>query len=73
MTNDGVIVSDLSSLFLDIFKFFVQKSFTDRLSTQINHKIKNNSVNIGVMLLKLGNRNVPRVRHKKKPTVLLPW
>ena len=45
----------------------------NRLSTRINHKIKNISGNIGVMLLKLGTDNVPRVRHKKEPTVLFSW
>ena len=47
----------------------------DGVSTiKINHKIKNISGKIGVMLLKLGtNKYGSQVRHKMTPTVLLPW
>ena len=37
---------------------------TNRFSTKIQHKIKNISENIGVMLLKFGTNNVPQVTHK---------
>ena len=45
------------------------------MSVQIkkNHKIKNISRNIGVMLLKLGTSKVPQAKYKMTPTVLLPW
>ena len=67
-------------LFLNIFsrsrdiQVFVQKLMMSQIvSVQIiNHKIKNISENIAVMLLKLGTSNVPLVRHKMTPTVLLP-
>ena len=44
---------------------------TNCISTKINHKIKNISENIGVMLLKLGTSNVSQVRQKMTPSVLL--
>ena len=46
MTNNGVLFSEISSL--------VPEIFTNSFSTKINHKIKNTSGNIGVMLLKFG-------------------
>ena len=45
---------EISFLVPDIFKFLFLKLMANRLSTKINHKIKNISGNIGVMLLKLG-------------------
>ena len=58
-----------------MFSSFCSKTddVTNRLSTKINHKINKSSGNIGVMLLKLGTRNVPQVRRKMTPTVLLLW
>ena len=69
---------------LSFFEFFLSfqrcSSFcskiddvTNHFSSKIIHKVKNISGNIGVMLLKLGTSNVPQVRHKMMPTVLLPW
>ena len=46
---------------------------TNCICLKINHKMKNISGNIGVMLLKLGISNVPQVRQKMMPAVLLPW
>ena len=74
MMNNGVFFSGISFLLAEIFKcFFFFFSKPDdapyRLSPKINHKIKNISGNIGVMLLKLGTSNVPQVRHKMTPTV----
>ena len=56
------------------YSSFCSKSddVTNCISTKINHKFKNISGNIEVMLLKLGTNNVPLVRHKMTPTVLLP-
>ena len=69
MTNNGLFLHTLSRS-RDIQVFV---SITDDKSSQLNHKIKNISGNIGVMLLKLGTSSVPRVRHKKEPTVLFLW
>ena len=47
---------------------------TNCISTKItDHKIRNISGNIGMMLLKLGTGNVPSERHKMTPTVPSPW
>ena len=75
MLNNGIFVFETSSLVTEIFKFLFLKLMTNRLSTKINHKIKNISGNIGVifMLLKLGTNNVPRVRNKMTLTVPFSW
>ena len=73
MLNNGVFVFEISSLVTEIFKFLFLKLMTNRLITKINHKIKNISGNIGVMLLKLGTSNVPRLRNKIMPTVPFSW
>ena len=45
---------------------------TNRFSTKINDNIKNISGNIGVMLLKLGTKNVHKVRNKMTHIMTLP-
>ena len=54
---------------------FIEKTdyVTNRLNAKTNHRIKNMSKNIEVMLLKLDTSNVPLVRHKMTPIALFPW
>ena len=56
MTDNGVFVSEL---FRGLFSF-QRYDITNSLSAKINHKIKNISVNIRVMLLRLGTSNGPQ-------------
>ena len=65
MINNGIFVSQISSLIPEIFKSLFKNStddVTNSFSTKINHKIKNISGNIELVLLKLGTSNVPQVR-----------
>ena len=56
MTNNGIFISKISPLIPELFKFCSKSDdVTNRLSTKINHKIKNILGNIGMMLLKFGN------------------
>ena len=59
--------------YIQVFECPKIDDVTNRFSTKIHHKIKDISGSIGVMLLKLGTSNVPRVRHKMRPAVLLAW
>ena len=65
MTNNGVFVSEILRGLLSFQIYDV----TNSLGAKINHKIKNISENIRVVLLKLGTSNVPPGRHKMTPTV----
>ena len=64
MTNNGVFVCEHLLPFQSYLSFCSKTSnVKNSLITKINHKIKNISGDIGVMLLKLGTSNILQVRH----------
>ena len=72
LSNRRIMVFSFLKYLLSFQSCSKTDDVTNSFSTKINHKIKNILGNIGVMLLKLGTSNVPHVRHKLTPSVLMP-
>ena len=75
MMKNGVFYFGIPYFVPEIFKFLLKILVTllkHCEMTVMNQKIENISKNIGVMIFKLGTRNVHYIRHKVTPLKMLP-